>query len=57
MADPMFAFLFEHFCLEGKESTRLNLKYKSSLYVLEIESELKTLQAEAQRALPEPSTP
>ncbi len=21
MGDPMFAFLFEHFCLEGKEST------------------------------------
>lgn len=51
MADPMMAFLFNHFCLEGKSQLVSKSQGKTSLYVLEIESEMAVLQAESTRAL------
>lgn len=51
MADPMMAFLFNHFCLEGKTQLVSKSQGKTSLYVLEIESEMAVLQAESARAL------
>ena len=55
MADPLMAFLFHHFSTRAESNSQVELKVKSSLYVLEVENEMEALTAEAHRTLQQSS--